>query len=115
MDLVVFVGRVYYVGILFGNLIVLKVGFVIISYLKENLNIYKELEEKINYLIDNIEILVKKYFVNVCVNFMGFFFIIFFVDIDKVENFEDFLKFNIENFFIYFNIMLENGIVIFLL
>ena len=82
------------------------------TLLKENPNIYKELEEKTNYLIDNIEILAKKYSVNVCVNSMGSLFTIFFVDVDKVENLEDSLKSNTENFSIYFNTMLENGIVV---
>ena len=112
MDLVAPVGRVYHAGTLSGNPIASKAGFATISYLKENPNIYEELEEKTNYLIDNIEILAKKYFVNVCVNSMGSLFTIFFVDVDKVENLEDSLKSNTENFSIYFNTMLENGIVV---
>ena len=43
---------------------------------------------------------------------MGSLFTIFFVDVDKVENLEDSLKSNTENFSIYFNTMLENGIVV---
>ena len=70
------------------------------------------MEEKTNYLIDNIENLAKKYSVNVCVNSMGSLFTIFFVDIDKVENLKDSLKSNTENFSIYFNTMLENGIIV---
>ena len=112
MDLVAPVGRVYHAGTLSGNPVASKAGFATISYLKENPNIYKELEEKTNYLIDNIEILAKKYSVNICVNSMGSLFTIFFVDIDKVENLEDSLKSNTENFSIYFNTMLENGIIV---
>ena len=112
MDLVAPVGRVYHAGTLSGNPIASKAGFVTISYLKENPNIYKELEEKTNYLIDNIEILAKKYSVNICINSMGSLFTIFFIDIDKVENLEDSLKSNTKNFSIYFNTMLENGIIV---
>ena len=112
MDLVAPVGRVYHAGTLSGNPVASKAGFATITYLKENPNIYKELEEKTNYLIDNIEILAKKYSVNVCVNSMGSLFTIFFVDMDKVENLEDSLKSNTENFSIYFNTMLENGIIV---
>ena len=79
---------------------------------KENPNIYKELEEKTNYLVDNIEKLAEKYGVDVCVNSMGSLFTIFFVDLEKVENLEDSLKANTENFSIYFNTMLDNGIVV---
>ena len=83
-----------------------------ISYLKENPNIYKELEKNVNYLVDNIESLAEKYSVDICLNSMGSLFTIFFIDTDKVENLEDSLKSNTENFSIYFNTMLENGIVV---
>ncbi|ALQ40018.1 glutamate-1-semialdehyde 2,1-aminomutase [Fusobacterium hwasookii ChDC F174] len=112
MDLVAPVGRVYHAGTLSGNPIASKAGFVTISYLKENPNIYKELEKNVNYLVDNIENLAKKYSVDICLNSMGSLFTIFFIDADKVENLEDSLKSNTENFSIYFNTMLENGIVV---
>ena len=112
MDLVAPVGRVYHAGTLSGNPIASKAGFVTISYLKENPNIYKELEKNVNYLVDNIENLAKKYSVDICLNSMGSLFTIFFIDTDKVENLEDSLKSNTENFSIYFNTMLENGIVV---
>ena len=47
MDLVAPVGRVYHAGTLSGNPVASKAGFATISYLKENPNIYKELEEKL--------------------------------------------------------------------
>ena len=112
MDLVAPVGRVYHAGTLSGNPIASKAGFATISYLKENLNIYKELAENTNYLVDNIEKLAEKYGVDVCINSMGSLFTIFFVDLEKVENLEDSLKANTENFSIYFNTMLDNGIVV---
>ena len=49
---------------------------------------------------------------DVCINSMGSLFTIFFVDLEKVENLEDSLKANTENFSIYFNTMLDNGIVV---
>ena len=112
MDLVAPVGRVYHAGTLSGNPIASKAGFATISYLKENPNIYKELAENTNYLLDNVEKLAEKYGVDVCVNSMGSLFTIFFVDLEKVENLEDSLKANTENFSIYFNTMLDNGIVV---
>ena len=112
MDLVAPVGRVYHAGTLSGNPIASKAGFATISYLKENPSIYKELEKNVNYLVDNIEKLAKKYSVDICLNSMGSLFTIFFIDADKVENLEDSLKSNTENFSIYFNTMLENGIVV---
>ena len=112
MDLVAPVGRVYHAGTLSGNPIASKAGFATINYLKENPNIYQELEKNVNYLVDNIESLAEKYSVDICLNSMGSLFTIFFVDVDKVENLEDSLKSNTENFSIYFNTMLENGIVV---
>jgi glutamate-1-semialdehyde 2,1-aminomutase len=112
MDLVAPVGRVYHAGTLSGNPIASKAGFATISYLKENPNIYKELAENTNYLVDNIEKLAEKYGMDVCINSMGSLFTIFFVDLEKVENLEDSLKANTENFSIYFNTMLDNGIVV---
>ena len=112
MDLVAPVGRVYHAGTLSGNPIASKAGFATISYLKENPNIYKELAENTNYLVDNVEKLAEKYGVDVCINSMGSLFTIFFVDLEKVENLEDSLKANTENFSIYFNTMLDNGIVV---
>ena len=112
MDLVAPVGRVYHAGTLSGNPIASKAGFATISYLKENPNIYKELAENTNYLVDNVEKLAEKYGVDVCVSSIGSLFTIFFVDLEKVENLEDSLKANTENFSIYFNTMLDNGIVV---
>ena len=111
MDLVAPVGRVYHAGTLSGNPIASKAGFATLTYLKENKSIYKDLEEKTKYLVKNIEILAKKYSVNICVNSIGSLFTIFFND-KKVENLEDSLKSNTENFSIYFNTMLENGVVV---
>ncbi len=111
MDLVAPVGRVYHAGTLSGNPIASKAGFTTLTYLKENKSIYKDLEEKTKYLVKNIEILAKKYSVNICVNSIGSLFTIFFND-KKVENLEDSLKSNTENFSIYFNTMLENGVVV---
>ncbi len=113
MDLVAPVGRVYHAGTLSGNPISAKAGYATINYLKENRDIvYKELENKTKYLITNIQKLADKYSINICINSLGSLFTIFFIDEKKVENLEDSLKSNTENFSIYFNTMLENGIVV---
>lgn len=113
MDLVAPVGRVYHAGTLSGNPISARAGYATIKYLKENKDeVYKKLEENVNYLVSGIENLSKKYSVDVCVNKLGSLFTIFFTDNKKVENLEDSLKSNTENFSIYFNTMLEDGIII---
>ena len=106
MDLVAPVGRVYHAGTLSGNPI------ATLSYLKNHKEIYFNLSAKTLYLVENIKKLAELYSVNVCVNSMGSLFTIFFNDMKKIENLEDSLKSNTENFSIYFNTMLEYGIIV---
>lgn len=113
MDLVAPIGRVYHAGTLSGNPISAKAGFATIKYLKDNKDkIYRELEEKTEYLVENIKKLAEKYSVKICINSLGSLFTIFFTDNKIVEDLEDSLKSNTENFAIYFNTMLEDGIII---
>ena len=112
MDLVAPVGRVYHAGTLSGNPIASKAGYATLSYLKNHKEIYFNLSAKTLYLVENIKKLAELYSVNVCVNSMGSLFTIFFTDMKKIENLEDSLKSNTENFSIYFNTMLEYGIIV---
>lgn len=112
MDLVAPVGRVYHAGTLSGNPVSVRAGYETVSYLYNNKEtLYKELSEKTQYLVSNIRELAKKYGVSICVNSIGSLFTIFFTDRPEVNNLEDALSSNTENFAIYFNTMLENGIV----
>ena len=112
MDLVAPVGRVYHAGTLSGNPIASKAGYATLSYLKNHKEIYFNLSAKTLYLVENIKKLAELYSVNVCVNSIGSLFTIFFNDMKKIENLEDSLKSNTENFSIYFNTMLEHGIIV---
>lgn len=113
MDLVAPVGRVYHAGTLSGNPISAKAGFATIKYLRDNKEkVYKELEEKTKFLVENIKKLAEKYSVNICLNSLGSLFTIFFTDNKVVENLEDSLKSDTENFSIYFNTMLEEGVIV---
>lgn len=112
MDLVAPVGRVYHAGTLSGNPIASKAGYATLSYLKNHKEIYFNLSAKTLYLVENIKKLAELYSVNVCVNSMVSLFTIFFNDMKKIENLEDSLKSNTENFSIYFNTMLEHGIIV---
>ena len=112
MDLVAPVGRVYHAGTLSGNPIASKAGYATLSYLKNHKEIYFNLSAKTLYLVENIKKLAELYSVNVCVNSIGSLFTIFFNDMKKIENLEDSLKSNTENFSIYFKTMLEHGIIV---
>ena len=113
MNLVAPIGRVYHAGTLSGNPISVRAGLETVSYLYNNREtIYKELENKTKYITENLEKLAKKYNVPVCINRLGSLYTIFFTERDEVKNLEDALSSNTENFAIYFNTMLDNGIVI---
>ncbi|MFK4785039.1 glutamate-1-semialdehyde 2,1-aminomutase [Fusobacterium sp. MFO224] len=113
MELVAPVGRVYHAGTLSGNPISVRAGFETINYLYKNKNlIYKELEIKTNYITEEIKKLIKKYEISACVNSIGSLFTIFFTEKKLVENLEDALTSNIDIYAEYFNIMLDEGIVI---
>ncbi|WP_300362158.1 glutamate-1-semialdehyde 2,1-aminomutase [Fusobacterium sp.] len=113
MDLIAPVGRVYHAGTLSGNPISVRAGYETVNYLYENREtIYKKLEEKTKYITENLKKLADKYKVPVCINTLGSLYTIFFNELDRVKNLEDSLKSNTENFAIYFNTMLDNGIVI---
>lgn len=113
MNLIAPIGRVYHAGTLSGNPISVRAGLETVSYLYNNREtIYKELENKTKYITENLEKLAKKYNVPVCINRLGSLYTIFFTEKSQVKNLEDALTSNTENFAIYFNTMLDNGIVI---
>lgn len=113
MDLVAPIGRVYHAGTLSGNPISVRAGLETIGYLYENREtIYKTLEEKTKYITTELEKIAVEYHVPVCINRLGSLYTIFFTDRKEVNNLEDTLSSNTENFAIYFNEMLDNGIVI---
>lgn len=112
MQLVAPVGRVYHAGTLSGNPVAVRAGYEMLTYLDENREtLYKELEEKVKYITEGAKKSAEKYGVNVVINSIGSLFTIFFTDKKEVNNLEDALSSNTENFAIYFNTMLENGII----
>lgn len=112
MQLVAPVGRVYHAGTLSGNPVAVRAGYEMLTYLSDNKEtLYKELEEKVKYITDRAKKSAKKYGVNIVINSIGSLFTIFFTEKKEVNNLEDALSSNTENFAIYFNTMLENGII----
>lgn len=112
MQLVAPVGRVYHAGTLSGNPVAVRAGYEMLTYLSDNKEtLYKELEEKVKYLTDRAKKSAEKYGVNIVINSIGSLFTIFFTEKKEVNNLEDALSSNTENFAIYFNTMLENGII----
>lgn len=113
MDMIAPLGRVYQAGTLSGNPISVRAGYETITYLKKNREkIYQTLEKNTKYLVDEIKKIAKKTKINVCINRVGSLYTIFFTDAKKVENVEDAFACDTEKFAIYFNNMLESGIVV---
>lgn len=111
MDLISPVGNVYHAGTLSGNPISVAAGIETISILKENPEIYESINKKTENLVNKINELIKKYDVPATVNYFGSLFTIFFAK-EKVKTLEDAMSTNSEFYSIYFNTMLENGVIV---
>lgn len=112
MDMIAPVGKVYHAGTLSGNPVAVRAGFEMVSELLENKDtIYKDLENKVNYLTENIEELARKYNVPIHINKLGSLFTIFFTDLDEITDLEHVINTNTDSYSIYFNTLLDNGII----
>jgi len=111
MNLISPVGNVYHAGTLSGNPISVSAGIETISILKENPEIYENVNKKTENLVNKINELIKKYDIPASVNHFGSLFTIFFAK-EKVKTLEDAMNTNDEFYSIYFDTMLENGVIV---
>ena len=111
MDLISPVGNVYHAGTLSGNPISVAAGIETISILKKNTEIYENINTKTENLVNQINELIKKYSIPASVNHFGSLFTIFFSK-EKVDTLEKAISSNAEFYSIYFDTMLENGIIV---
>ena len=111
MNLISPVGNVYHAGTLSGNPISVAAGIKTISILKENPEIYENVNKKTENLVNKINELIKKYDVPASVNHFGSLFTIFFSK-EKVKTLEDAINTNDEFYSTYFDTMLENGVIV---
>ena len=111
MDLISPVGNVYHAGTLSGNPISVAAGIETISILKKNTEIYENINTKTENLINQINELIKKYSIPASVNHFGSLFTIFFSK-EKVDTLEKAISSNDEFYSIYFDTILENGIIV---
>jgi glutamate-1-semialdehyde 2,1-aminomutase len=103
------VGSVYQAGTLSGNPVAMIAGFTTLSYLKNNPNIYKELEEKTIKIKIGLEKIIEKYPIAATVNQIGSMISIHFCDW-KIRNFADAARADNERFKRYFHFCLQHGI-----
>ena len=111
MNLISPVGNVYHAGTLSGNPISVAAGIETISILKENPEIYENVNKKTENLVNKINELIKKYNIPASVNYFGSLFTIFFSK-EKVKTLEGAINTNDEFYSIYFDTMLENGVIV---
>jgi len=111
MNLISPVGNVYHAGTLSGNPISVAAGIETISILKENPEIYENVNKKTENLVNKINELIKKYDIPASVNHFGSLFTIFFAK-EKVKTLEDAMNTNDGFYSIYFDTMLENGVIV---
>ena len=111
MNLISPVGNVYHAGTLSGNPISVAAGIETISILKKNTEIYENIDTKTGNLVNQINELIKKYSIPASVNHFGSLFTIFFSK-EKVDTLEKAISSNAEFYSIYFDTMLENGIIV---
>jgi glutamate-1-semialdehyde 2,1-aminomutase len=102
-------GNVYQAGTLSGNPIAMVAGYTMLKELKENPNIYKELEEKCSYLEKGLHEVFDKKGMKHRINRLGSMISIHFCD-HEITNFDTASKADIPLFNKFFHHMLENGI-----
>ncbi|WP_020530563.1 glutamate-1-semialdehyde 2,1-aminomutase [Flexithrix dorotheae] len=109
MDFVSPSGPVYQAGTLSGNPVAMAAGFTMLSYLNEHPEVYQNLESKTLTLKKGFETNLEKLGLDYSINQIGSMISIFFTN-EKVENFEDAQKSNMDLFKNYFHEMLNRGI-----
>ena len=111
MEVVSPVGPVYQAGTLSGNPLAMYLGKRNLEILRDNPNIYKELNKKGEKLDQGIKDNLKKLGLNYTVNRAGSLVCLFFTE-RPVENYDDAIKSDIEKYNAYFKEMLDRGILI---
>ena len=109
MEMIAPNGPVYQAGTLSGNPLAMAAGYAALNYIKNNPNLYNELEEKSSYLEKGIKTNLKSLGKNFTINRVGSMLTLFFNE-EEVNDFAAAVKSNTIMFGKYFNEMLNRGI-----
>ncbi len=112
MEMVAPLGDVYHAGTLSGNPISVRAGHKTISILKDNPSIYSELEKKATYITTRLKEEAKSAGVDIIINQLGSLYTIYFTDREKIENLEDVMTTDTSKYIKFFNVMLDEGIIV---
>lgn len=109
MDCVAPAGPVYQAGTLSGNPIAMSAGMAMLNYLKDNPQVYTQLDETTERMITGMRNNMQQLGLNYTINKVGSMFTIFFTD-QHVTDFDSAKTSNTALFGRYFNEMLQRGI-----
>lgn len=111
MSMVSPVGPVYQAGTLSGNPLAMYMGKKNLEILRDNPNIYKELEEKAIKLEEGLKANIKKLGLDYTVNRAGSLVCLFFAK-GPINNYNDVMKCDVSKFNKYFEALLERGVLL---
>lgn len=103
-------GPVYQAGTLSGNPLAMTAGYVTLSLLNDDPEIYARLEQKAGTLERGIKASLEELNISGVINRVGSMFTLFFTSNPKVESFEDVTSSDTRTFARYFNHCLRSGI-----
>ena len=111
MDMIAPNGPVYQAGTLSGNPIAMTAGLTQLKILKENKEIYENINNMSKYMFENIKEILKRKNLDYTVNYIGSLGNIFFTN-ESIYNYEQAKKSDVNKYSIYFKNMLEKGVYI---
>lgn len=111
MDMVAPNGSVYQAGTLSGNPIAMTAGLTQLKILKENSDIYKNINEISSYLFENIKDIINRNNLDCSLNYIGSLGSLFFTN-EKVFDYNSAKKSDTKKYAKYFKNMLNKGIYI---
>jgi glutamate-1-semialdehyde 2,1-aminomutase len=109
MDSVSPVGPIYQAGTLSGNPLAMAAGFAMLTHLRQNPQIYQELDQQTNKLVEGLKSHCKENGLNHCINHVGSMFTLFFTD-KVVVDFNTAKSSDTKAFANFFQKMLKEGI-----
>jgi glutamate-1-semialdehyde 2,1-aminomutase len=109
MSLVAPSGPVYQAGTLSGNPLAMSAGYAALSFIKDNPQIYDELESKSSLLENGIKLILNEFGRNYGVNRVGSMMTLFFTE-NEVKTYENAISSDTKLFAQFFQEMLKRGI-----
>jgi len=109
MSLVAPSGPVYQAGTLSGNPLAMSAGYAALSFIKDNPQIYDELESKSSLLENGIKLILNEFGRNYAVNRVGSMMTLFFTE-NEVKTYENAISSDTKLFAQFFQEMLKRGI-----